>query len=152
MGRSETNAKPANSTAQDDVAPQHRIHSPNEPLPGDRQPSELPRPSESRFHEEVATGEEGQSAFNSERPLDVQPTQTGMCGMPFPIWSLSLSDPRVANTVGVARGGQDDLPMGKASFLDKVIGKAEKVGYPVTRCFITLTFWYAGDWQSHSEC
>ncbi|KAI0255584.1 hypothetical protein BJV78DRAFT_1099693, partial [Lactifluus subvellereus] len=47
----------------------------------------------------------GQSAFNSERPLDVQPTQTG----------------------GVARGGQDDLPMGKASFLDKVIGKAEKV-------------------------
>lgn len=89
MGRSEANAKPVNSTAQDDAPPQHRIHRSNEPLPGahdDYQPSELPHPSESRFREEVATGEEGQSAFNPERPLDVQPTQTGMCGMSFPIW------------------------------------------------------------------
>jgi hypothetical protein len=40
---------------------------------------------------------------------------------------------------GVARGGQEDLPMGKASFLDKVIGKAEKVGYQVSASFIVLT-------------
>jgi hypothetical protein len=41
---------------------------------------------------------------------------------------------------GVARGGQEDLPMGKASFLDKVIGKAEKVGCQVSASFIVLTF------------
>jgi hypothetical protein len=40
---------------------------------------------------------------------------------------------------GVARGGQEDLPMGKASFLDKVIGKAEKVEYQVTAGFMVLT-------------
>lgn len=34
---------------------------------------------------------------------------------------------------GVARGGQDDLPMGKANLLDKVIGKAEKVRSSIAR-------------------
>jgi hypothetical protein len=29
---------------------------------------------------------------------------------------------------GVSRGGQDDIPMGKASVLDKATGKIEKVG------------------------
>ncbi|KAH9972095.1 hypothetical protein BGW80DRAFT_1316406 [Lactifluus volemus] len=105
MDSSETNTKPANGTTQDPLSPQHQVHSPNEPLIAreDLQPSELPRSGGSRFHEEVA-GEQGKNAFNFERPLDVKPTQAG-----------------------VARGGQEDLPMGKASFLDKVIGKAEKV-------------------------
>jgi hypothetical protein len=88
MHRSEANTKPANSTVQDDVAPQHRAHNPNEPLPGarhDHHPSELPGSGGSRFHEEVAAGEEGCNAFDSERPLDVQPTQAGGCDVPFPI-------------------------------------------------------------------
>jgi len=40
---------------------------------------------------------------------------------------------------GVARGGQDDLPMGKANLLDKVIGKTEKVWSCIARYFISLT-------------
>lgn len=32
---------------------------------------------------------------------------------------------------GVARDGKDDLPMGRAGLVDKVIGKAEKVGSPL---------------------
>ena len=84
MGRSETNTKPANGTTQDPLAPQHKVHSLNEPLLArdDLQPSELPRSGGSRFHEEVA-GEQGKNAFNSERPLDVKPTQAGVCGMSF---------------------------------------------------------------------
>jgi hypothetical protein len=127
MDRSEPNTKPANSTAQDDATPQHRVHSPNEPLPGahdDRQQSKFSESGGSRFHEEVA-GEQGQNAFNSERPLDVRPTQTGGCNT-----TVVTEQTSRCLTGGVARGGQDDLPMGKASFLDKVIGKAEKVGYP----------------------
>ncbi|KAH9980579.1 hypothetical protein BJV74DRAFT_856270 [Russula compacta] len=88
--------------------PQHQLHSPNEPLPGSRtdlQPSEAQHLKKSPSHEEVTQRAQGQNAFNSERPLDVRPTQSG----------------------GVARGGQDDLPIGKANLLDKVIGKAEKV-------------------------
>jgi hypothetical protein len=45
----------------------------------------LPGSGGSRFHEEVAAGEEGRNAFDSERPLDVQPTQAGGCDVPFPI-------------------------------------------------------------------
>ncbi|KAI9430068.1 hypothetical protein H4582DRAFT_1820678, partial [Lactarius indigo] len=47
----------------------------------------------------------GPEAFNSERPLNVQPVQSG----------------------GVARDGKDSLPMGKAGLVDKAIGKVEKV-------------------------
>ncbi|KAH9170721.1 hypothetical protein EDB89DRAFT_1836952, partial [Lactarius sanguifluus] len=53
----------------------------------------------------------GQNAFNSERPLDVQPTQSG----------------------GVARDGKEGLPMGKAGLVDKAIGKVEKVIGKATR-------------------
>jgi hypothetical protein len=98
MNRSEANTKPANSTAQGDATPQHRVHSPNEPLPGardDRQPSEFSQSDGSRFHEEVAD-EQGQNAFNSERPLDVRPTQIGRFEMPSPIRQLVLSELRVA--------------------------------------------------------
>jgi hypothetical protein len=40
---------------------------------------------------------------------------------------------------GVARGGQGDLPIGKANLLDKVIGKAEKVWSCIAGYFISLT-------------
>ena len=46
-----------------------------------------------------------QNAFNSERPLNVQPTDQG----------------------GVAIDGRGDLPEGKANVADKVIGKMQKV-------------------------
>ena len=46
-----------------------------------------------------------QNAFNSERPLDVRPTDQG----------------------GVAIDGRGDLPEGHANMADKVIGKMQKV-------------------------
>jgi hypothetical protein len=46
-----------------------------------------------------------QNAFNSERPLNVQPTDHG----------------------GVAIDGQGGLPEGKAKLTDKVVGKMQKV-------------------------
>ncbi|KAI0060175.1 hypothetical protein BV25DRAFT_1787906, partial [Artomyces pyxidatus] len=55
---------------------------------------------------------QGQNANNSSRPLDVKPT---------------------AAAGGVARGGQEDLPMGKANVMDKVIGKTEKVVGKLTK-------------------
>ena len=71
---------------QDNGPPQHRVHSPNEPLPGSRtdlQPSEAQHPEKSLSHEEVTQRAQGRNAFNSERPLDVRPTHTGRCRMPF---------------------------------------------------------------------
>ncbi|TRM63204.1 hypothetical protein BD626DRAFT_402834 [Schizophyllum amplum] len=47
----------------------------------------------------------GKNAFTEERPMGVEPTSQG----------------------GVAVGGQDDKPMGKAKFTDKMVGKTEKV-------------------------
>lgn len=49
----------------------------------------------------------GQNAFNSERPLNVKPTNQG----------------------GVAVGGRGDLPEGHANMADKMIGKMQKVTY-----------------------
>ncbi|KAI9461950.1 hypothetical protein BJY52DRAFT_1257918, partial [Lactarius psammicola] len=72
---------------------------------GGQEPSESQRLEKSQYVEEVDPRAQGQNAFNSERPLNVQPTQSG----------------------GVARDGKDDLPMGKAGLVDKAIGKAEKV-------------------------
>jgi len=57
------------------------------------------------------SGSQGANAFNTDRPRDVQPTSQG----------------------GVAPGGRSDMPMGKASFMDKVIGKSEKVIGKVTK-------------------
>ena len=47
----------------------------------------------------------GRNAFNSERPLNVRPTDQG----------------------GVAIDGRGDLPEGHANMTDKVIGKVQKV-------------------------
>jgi len=91
--------------------PKHHIHGSDEPLPTsrtNRQPPEAQYPDTKPPQGEAAL--QGRNAFNSERPLNVQPTQAG----------------------GVARGGQDDLPLGKADLLDKVIGKTEKVIGKVT--------------------
>ncbi|OBZ74533.1 hypothetical protein A0H81_05193 [Grifola frondosa] len=51
------------------------------------------------------------SAFNEDRPMDVQPTSQG----------------------GVAIGGNNNLPEGKASMTDKLIGKGQKVAGKVMR-------------------
>jgi len=51
----------------------------------------------------------GQNAFNSERPMNVKPTDQG----------------------GVAIDGRGDLPEGHANMADKVIGKVQKVNSPV---------------------
>ena len=48
---------------------------------------------------------QGRNAFNSERPLNVKPTDQG----------------------GVAIDGRGDLPEGHANMTDKVIGKVQKV-------------------------
>ncbi|KAH9976836.1 armadillo-type protein [Lactifluus volemus] len=69
----------------------------------DLQPSELRRSGGNCFHEGGRRA--GKNAFNFEKPWIFKPTQAG----------------------GLTRGGQEDLPMGKARFLDKVIGKSEKV-------------------------
>jgi hypothetical protein len=50
---------------------------------------------------------QGTTAFNTHRPLNVQPTAAG----------------------GVAIDGKDDIPEGKAGFTDKVIGKVQKVRF-----------------------
>lgn len=57
-------------------------------------------PTSSEHH-----GDRSANAFNEDRPMDVQPAPGG----------------------GVSIGGNDDLPMGKAGFGDKVIGKTQKV-------------------------
>jgi len=54
-----------------------------------------------------------QNAFNSERPLNVKPTNQG----------------------GVAVDGRGDLPEGHANMADKMIGKMQKVRNLLTRCF-----------------
>ena len=49
------------------------------------------------------------NAFNSERPLNVEPTNQG----------------------GVAINGREDLPEGHANIADKMIGKMQKVNCPL---------------------
>ncbi|KAF8269600.1 hypothetical protein EI94DRAFT_1799016 [Lactarius quietus] len=72
---------------------------------GGQEPSESQRVDKIQYAEDDEPKAQGQNAFNSERPLNVLPTQSG----------------------GVARDGRDDLPMGKAGMVDKAIGKTEKV-------------------------
>ncbi|KAI9511228.1 hypothetical protein F5148DRAFT_1172763 [Russula earlei] len=91
---------------QVDAPPQHHLHRSDDPLPGRSSREREPSPEEQHPQtQEPALHTQGRNAFNSERPLDVQPAPEG----------------------GVARGGQDDLPLGKANILDKVVGKTEKV-------------------------
>ncbi|KAF8890716.1 hypothetical protein BD779DRAFT_1516622 [Infundibulicybe gibba] len=61
-------------------------------------PSTKPEPQRQR-------SAEGTTAFTDDRPMNVKPAPTG----------------------GVAINGQDDLPEGKASMTDKLVGKTQKV-------------------------
>jgi hypothetical protein len=62
--------------------PKHHLHGSDEPLPGsrtDRQLAEAQHPDTDPSQGEAAL--HGRNAFNSERPLDVQPTHAGKCQM-----------------------------------------------------------------------
>lgn len=115
---------------QDDGPPRHHMHNSNDPLPGshvDQEPAEVQQRSDKDLsQEEAALRAQGHNAFNSERPLDVHPVRAGKCRRPI---SGSITDAIALAqlTGGVARAGDDDLPMGKASILDKAVGKMEKV-------------------------
>ncbi|KAI0321318.1 hypothetical protein OF83DRAFT_1051434 [Amylostereum chailletii] len=68
---------------------------------------------QSRAASDAGQGDQnGQNAFNTERPLNVRPAPEGE---------------------GVARDGKEGLPMGKATFMDKMVGKTEKVIGKVVR-------------------
>ncbi|KAG0699603.1 hypothetical protein DFH29DRAFT_983463 [Suillus ampliporus] len=125
----------------DTSRPQHQLHDSSQPLPGsgsraaaqtqDYSPANIERMSSSVIHGKNASTESddadstratrgtvpdsqqarGNTAFTSDRPLGVQPTQEG----------------------GVAIGGQPNLPEGHAGFGDKAIGKAQKVAGKYTK-------------------
>ncbi|KII90175.1 hypothetical protein PLICRDRAFT_108103 [Plicaturopsis crispa FD-325 SS-3] len=114
-------------SATDYQRPSHQVHNSSDPIPGtkgsagpsadysaqtiERQPSSAFKDLPGTPNEQPSTGFQrtgsasGNTAYNSERPLDTRPTEQG----------------------GVAIGGRDDLPEGKAGFGDKLIGKAQKV-------------------------
>jgi hypothetical protein len=73
--------------SRDDGPPRHQVHNSNDPLPGshaDRQPAEVQQRSDRDLaQEEPALRTQGHNAFNSERPLDVQPTRAGRCRCPL---------------------------------------------------------------------
>ena len=91
--------------------------------PRDQEPSESQRVDKIPYNEEEEPMLQGQNAFNSERPLNVKPTQSGKCGVPWLIIPLNIR----ITLGGVARDGREGLPMGKAGLVDKAIGKVEKV-------------------------
>ncbi|KAJ3830459.1 hypothetical protein F5880DRAFT_1468339 [Lentinula raphanica] len=114
-------------SATEAIRPTHHVHGSNDPLPGakrgvnavdysaetmERTPSTWNERTEEQFareqpghHESHHDQYEGRNAFTEQRPMDVQPTSAG----------------------GVAIGGNSDLPEGKASMMDKVVGKTQKV-------------------------
>ena len=51
--------------------------------PRDQDPSESQRVDKIPYNEEEEPMLQGQNAFNSERPLNVKPTQSGKCGAPW---------------------------------------------------------------------
>ncbi|KAF9264495.1 hypothetical protein L218DRAFT_862576 [Marasmius fiardii PR-910] len=109
--------------------PEHHVHGSSDPLPGNRGvdpsidyraetieqsgPNTTWNEGDERQFAAGQTGaagqrsgaHEGKTAFNTERPLNVQPSEAG----------------------GVAIGGRSDLPEGHASATDKLIGKTQKV-------------------------
>jgi len=100
------------------VRPEHHVHDSSEILPGargaqagayDYTPETLDRTPSAAWglaaEPTEPIGQEGKNAFNSDRPLNVEPTSQG----------------------GVAIDGRDDLPEGKPKLMDKIIGKTEKV-------------------------
>ena len=118
---------------------------------GDQELSESQRVDKVQYpkEDEPRLQPEGQNAFNSERPLNVQPTQAGRL-LPR---SHSRKCVNFCITLGgVARGGRDDVPLEKAGLVDKVVGKTEKVVYLFVSPFsssdiVTLT----GDRQSYQQ-
>ncbi|KAI0060174.1 hypothetical protein BV25DRAFT_1839913 [Artomyces pyxidatus] len=133
---------PTNPTLVGSGRPQHRLHDTSEPLPGarsqdapeystgaiegtgslpqDRTWNDSPqimtpnqRPDDWSGSSSRTTSTQDQStAFNSKRSLNTQKT------------------PSVRAGGGVRRGSwKDDLPVGKANVLDKVIGKTEKASW-----------------------
>lgn len=114
------------SSTNDATRPSHHVHQSNDPLPGakrgvntvdysaetmERTPSTWNERTEEQFaheHPGMAASDDQhtkQNAFTEERPMDVQPTSAG----------------------GVAVSGNADLPQGKPSLMDKVVGKTQKV-------------------------
>ena len=88
MSGTPIDAKPGNvPQLEDDRSPRHRVHDSDEPLPGshpDRQPAEVQQRSDKDLsQEEAVLRAQGHNAFNSERPLDVHPTQAGRCRCPL---------------------------------------------------------------------
>ncbi|KAF7331204.1 hypothetical protein MSAN_02439100 [Mycena sanguinolenta] len=127
-----------NNSMTTDAPPEHHVHKASEPLPGarggapaadytaetmerlpssvwqDADPSQPTReldPSDLQSQTrpdlpERSNSATGRTAFTGERPLNTQPHPEG----------------------GVAiDGGHEDMPMGKASATDKLIGKAQKI-------------------------
>ena len=88
----------------------------------------------------------GRNAYNEERPLNVQPTSEGR-------WRSSLHTyaAKPGTVGGVAIDSRDDVPMGKASFTDKLIGKTQKVSRPGMYPAASLTCCWSGRWQGHQE-
>lgn len=66
----------------------------------------------------------GRDAYNEDRPLDAQPTPAGKTRHLRKIRTAQADSCIVG---GVAIDGRDDVPLGKASFSDKLIGKTQKV-------------------------
>ena len=70
------------NNVREDIPPQHHVHNSNDPLPDSRIAQQQ---HEVRYSDENPSGEgtaltvhaQGRDAFNSERPLDVQPTSEG---------------------------------------------------------------------------
>ncbi len=79
----------------------------------------------------------GATAFNSERPMGVQPSSAGM--FLRDLYKLGID----YFSGGAAIGGRDDLPEGKASAMDKMIGKTEKVSVDVYQLDAIITFLFA---------
>ncbi|KAK7045475.1 hypothetical protein VNI00_007728 [Paramarasmius palmivorus] len=125
MSSNEFNTSNLNTAA---VRPEHHVHGSSDPLPGnkgvnavdysaenfERTPSTWDEKNERQFaadqtqhqtHDEFGSQQSGRNAFNSERPMNVQPTEAG----------------------GVAVDGRSDLPEGRATAADKLIGKTQKV-------------------------
>ncbi|KAL0575098.1 hypothetical protein V5O48_006874 [Marasmius crinis-equi] len=123
-------SQPGNDLNTAAMRPEHQIHGSSDVLPGSKGVSNIDYSAEnierSGPNKVWSEGDErefardqtsathpsgthhdtsGQNAFNSERPMNVQPTEAG----------------------GVAIGGRSDLPEGKASATDKLIGKTQKV-------------------------
>ncbi|EPQ55639.1 hypothetical protein GLOTRDRAFT_128861 [Gloeophyllum trabeum ATCC 11539] len=95
---------------EQDRPPTHRVHHSEDPLPGTRgvaPAADYSAEATEHFDDQNVPRPSGQvdSAVDEQRPLGTAPTTGG----------------------GVAIGGEEDLPMGKAGLGDKIVGKTQKV-------------------------